>query len=201
LNLKYLYVFIFTIISSLNPIIAADREYYQTVHVGESFSVTPWNISGLGGTCVSTSCSSNDYSALSVTKVYESSTHYWDGFTWKDGFSATYDVKALKTGSYQIYAVANGITHKGTNVTYVSASILIHVTVTNAPVVTAITIPNSLELSLGETYTFSPVVTQQGASTTLTWSIPPSSTPCVTSIAVAMKKPSRGNCGSSVSLS
>ena len=176
-NLRF--VLLLTLLLTSNSMKSADKEYDYTVYVGHSFTVVPWNMSGLSGTCVSTSCYSNNTSALSVTKTYETATRYWDGYTYQDGFSGQYSVKAHMTGSYEIYAVANGVKTTGLNVEHISASILIHVTVKNEPIVTSITIPSTLTLSLGESYTFSPIIVESGANTTLTWA---SSKPGVVSV-------------------
>ena len=90
---------------------------------------------------------------------------------------AVYHITGLITGTYTATAV---LKRKKNNITN-TYTILYHVTVINKPVVTSITIPNTLELSTGNTYTFSPVIAESGASTTLTWTSTKPSVVAITS--------------------
>ncbi|MBQ9362015.1 MAG: Ig domain-containing protein, partial [Bacteroidaceae bacterium] len=51
-----------------------------------------------------------------------------------------------------------------------STNVIYNITVIEWPKVISITIPNSLSLNVGENYTFSPVIAEPGANTTLSWS-------------------------------
>jgi len=158
---------------------------YVTLKVGDSFNVDPWSIANLTGyTAVSTSCVSSDNSALSVTETSRIKTSVaYSATSWSDGFYAKYKVKAIKTGEYVVTASALGYSWIK-NPTSKSETIKYYVTVNALPVVTSITIPGSLQLSIGDTYTFKPVITEAGASTILTWTTSNSSVVSVTSSGV-----------------
>ena len=157
---------------------AADLEYAKTIYVGDYWFIHPWadvcfDIDHAGstgslssGTYLSTSCTTTYSTALMIT---DQSSAQITG--------AVYHITGLITGTYTATAV---LKRKKNNITN-TYTILYHVTVINKPVVTSITIPNTLELSTGNTYTFSPVIAESGASTTLTWTSTKPSVVTVTS--------------------
>ena len=136
--------------------------------VGSTVSITPYSDSGVSsGDC--TACASglglSDGTAFTYTKT--------EG-TVKTGVKYyTFTLKALKEGSY---TVSNSISYRaqvmgssGFVTETASVRVVYNVTVNNPPVVTRITIPSQLSLNVGDTYTFSPIITESGATTTLSW--------------------------------
>lgn len=157
------------------PIKAADLEYAKTIYLGDYWSINPWDdvcddIDGgsylNNGTFLSSSCTTTYSTALMITEY----TSSYEESNW-------FHITGLITGTYTATAVVKRKKNDIIN-TY---TILYHVTVINKPVVTSITIPNTLELSTGNTYTFSPVIAESGASTTLTWTSTKPSVVTVTS--------------------
>lgn len=154
---------------------AADLEYAETIYLGDDYWwVDPWDdvcddIDGgsiSNGTFLSSSCTTTYSTALMITEY----THNYPETNY-------FHITGLITGTYTATAV---VKRKKNNITN-TYTILYHVTVINRPVVTSITIPNTLELSTGNTYTFSPVIAESGASTTLTWTSTKPSVVTVTS--------------------
>ena len=80
-----------------------------------------------------------------------------------------FKLTALKAGTFsvtcrvQYYGSSSGYKSKSNKATYT-------ITVKEVPKVVSISIPSTLTLSIGNTYTFSPTIYEAGASTTLTWS-------------------------------
>ena len=87
------------------------------------------------------------------------------------GTYSSYKLTALKPGIYtvscvvQYFEISSGYNSKRNYATY---TITVK-EVPPAPQVVSITIPTVLSLSLGDVYSFSPIIYETGASTTLTW--------------------------------
>lgn len=144
--------------------------------VGSSFTLSPWSdvISNYSGyTCASTSCKAEDVSAFTVNVSSTTKTRYPSyNNSYEDGFCSTYRVQALKAGTYIIHGGGSCFKREGfmpTNLYVGHPKVTYHVIITEKPIVTSISIPSSLILTVGDSYTFSPVITQSGASTTLIW--------------------------------
>ena len=144
--------------------------------VGSSFTLSPWsdvksNFSGFS--CVSTFCKAEDNSAFTVNVSTTTSTKYPDyNDLTGNGYYSTYRVQALKAGTYIINGGGTCTKREGyrpSNFYIADPRVVYHVIVTEKPIVTFISIPNSLSLTIGDSYTFSPVITETGASTTLSW--------------------------------
>lgn len=167
--------------------VTIEKTIYLTV--GGSTTINPWSVvnsSTSGFSCISTKVMSvSDNSALAVSTSSTTKTRYptlYQTSGYSDGFYSTYKVQALKVGSYTVNAYVYCTKREGYMPTkYIIGDyfVLYHVVVTEAPKVVSITIPNSLSLTIGESYTFTPVISETGASTTLTWS---SSNPSVVSV-------------------
>lgn len=87
-----------------------------------------------------------------------------------DGYYCTYNVEASKVGNYTIRAsVVMHNSRSGNNHAQESDLVTYNINVTERPKVVSISIPNSLTLQIDNTYSFSPVIYETGATTTLTW--------------------------------
>ena len=149
-----------------------------TVTVGNSFNILPWNEAKNANssldiyTCYYTSCEVDNTNAFSVNETKRTITEYKTSTsisaTTQKGFYCEYNVKTLAVGTYQITAKANAI-RTTFEVMTESTTIIYHVIVEPVKVVTSITIPSDLTLKIGESYTYSPVIYETGAKTTLTW--------------------------------
>ena len=153
----------------------------MTVTVGQTFTVNPVSLSGISTSNVlSGSAKFPDTDGLSVSSTSHS-VHIvgankpgWSNSL--DGSYTTYSVKALKTGTYVITGSASrcksyGHSMSGTYTSYYvkeyeSGSFTLTVTVVD---VTSISIPSTISVRIGDSYTFNPTIFQSGATTTLTW--------------------------------
>lgn len=113
----------------------------------------------------------SDANAFSISsKSYSKNGPYYGVYEWYD-----YTLKPLKTGTYTFkqqikWTVNKYLETSACNVTY-------HITVVN---VTSISIPNTLTMDIEESYSFNPIIAQQGAIATLTWTSSNSSVATVT---------------------
>lgn len=140
--------------------------------VGDEFIISPWNDASSifsGYTCSSTSLFASEENTFSINVNKTTKTNYPNYSTgYTEGYYSSYRVQALKTGVYTIMGRANCCKRFGN---YYSASPIItyHVVVSERPQVTSISIPQTLTLNVDDVYTFSPIIYQTGALTTLTW--------------------------------
>lgn len=136
-----------------------------TVTVGKSLTIYPYsvsNVSALDCTGGSRIAILSDESAFTVTTTEK---------TVRMGVTCySYSLKALKTGTYTFKNYVNySAKVSGSGGFYTeTSSVLVTYNITVVDV-TKISIPSSLTLTLGDTYTFSPTITDNRASTTLTW--------------------------------
>ena len=157
--------------------VTIEKTIYLTV--GSSTTINPWSVvnsSYSGYSCISTKVMGiSDNTALSVTTSSTTKTKYptlYQPTGYSDGFYSTYKVKALKAGSYTLNTYVYCTKREGympTNYTIGDFFVLYHVVITEVPKVVSITIPNTLSLSVGDSYKFSPVIYEEGANTTLSW--------------------------------
>ena len=132
---------------------------------------------------MSTSCYSTTPNAFSIEVTSTTTTTYWHDNIQQHGYYSTYRVTALRSGTFEVRGTASGIRKKGMVWEVgIGTSVIYTVTVKEKPVVTSITIPSSLNLLIGSSYTFSPVIAEEGATTQLTWA---SSNPSVVSVTSA----------------
>lgn len=154
-----------------------EKTVYMTV--GSSTTINPWSVvksQYSGFSCISTSSMEvSDKTAISVTKGSTTKTRYptlYQTSGYSEGYYNTYKIEALKTGSYTVNTYVFCGKREGYMPTkYIVGDffVLYHIIVTEAPKVTAISIPDNLTLKQGESYTFSPQIYEEGASTTLSW--------------------------------
>lgn len=157
----------------------------KTMYVGDSFSISPWSelnstpeLSGC--TCMSTSCRCTTPNAFSIEITSTTTTSYWYENLHQHGSYSTYKLTALKSGTFEVIGSASGIRYK--NMVWevgIGTSVIYTITVKEKPVVTSITIPSTLNILVGSSYTFSPVIAEEGATTQLTWT---SSDPSIVSV-------------------
>lgn len=167
--------------------VTIEKTIYLTV--GGSTTINPWSVvnsSTSGFSCIRTKVMNvSDNTALAVSTSSTTKTNYptlYQTMGYSEGFYCTYKVQALKAGSYTVNTYVYCTKREGympTNYIIGDYFVLYHVVVTEAPKVVSITIPNSLSLTVGESYTFTPVISETGASTTLTWS---SSNPSIVTV-------------------
>ena len=162
------------------------RTSTKTVTVGQSFEVNPVSLSGIssGRGVLSGSATFPDTDGLavsptnhSVTIVAAKNTGTIGNHNGITGSYTTYSVTALKTGTYVITGSASSCksyTSKMESVYWTtysiterySGSFTLTVTVVD---VTNVSLPSTLSVNLGDTYTFSPIITDSRATTSLTW--------------------------------
>lgn len=137
---------------TLNPVKDADVNFYGIGKINQYNIKGGATITGIKNVCY---VSDPDAFAITpiVTKINENTSDLIDSNVY---FS--YKVIPNKTGSYIISQYLYQST-QGTTVTY-------NITVVD---LTSISIPGTLSVKLGDTYTFSPTIADSRAETTLTW--------------------------------
>lgn len=159
----------------------------QTIEmkVGGTTILDPWAVVSskyFGFSCAATDIwMISDLSAVSVSERSRTSTIYPNPYQNTGGISgyySTYDAKALKAGTYYVILYVFCTKRQATGGVIGDFFVKYKLVVTENPKVVSISIPSSLSLSVGESYTFKPVILEEGASTTLTWT---SSNPSVVS--------------------
>lgn len=158
---------------------AVEKTIYLTV--GSSVTLSPWNDSNFSGyKCASTACKADDASAFTINVSSTTQTQYQSySSTYQKGYYSSYSVRALKSGVYIVRGTGTCYKYSFGSTTVGTINVVYHIVVSEKPVVTSISIPEALALKIGDGYTFSPVIVEKGASTTLTWS---SSNPNVVSV-------------------
>ncbi len=146
------------------------------VTVGSTFTISPWHDARIefpDYICASTSCIARDGDAyaLTINTATTTNTRYQAyGGDYYDGYFSSYKVEALQVGTYIINGLGSCYNYSNKTVRVGNVNIIYHIIVSAKPVVTSINIPSNVTLTIGDTYTFSPVIVESGASTTLTWS-------------------------------
>lgn len=158
------------------PLNAEGVEKTINTTVGSSFTLSTWSdVSSIfpGYSCASTFCKAADASAFTINVSNTIPTLYpFHNNSYENGFRSSYRVQALKVGIYIINGGASCFKKEGympSTLYSGSPTVTYHVIVTEKPIVTSISIPNNLTFTVGESYTFAPIITQSGASTTLSW--------------------------------
>ncbi len=166
-------LFIFFMLLGI-PLKGATVEKTIKTTVGSTFTVSPWGDTKSkfsSYTCASTSCRAEDASAFTINIASTTTTSYRAySSTWEDGYYCSYKIEALKAGTYIINGGASCYNYNFNSTSVGYPTVIYHVIVSAKPVVTSISIPSNLTLSIGDNYTFSPVIVESGANTTLTWS-------------------------------
>lgn len=114
----------------------------------------------------------SDQSAVSVDEVSRTNTLYPDPFHTigsLSGYCCTYSAKAHKTGTYYVILYVYATKRQATGSVIGDFFVKYKVVITENPKVVSISIPSSLSMSVGDSYTFEPVIRETGAVTTLTW--------------------------------
>ena len=155
-------------------VLGATMEKTVYVTVNSTFSIHPWNdiqSKTSGFTCASTGLVCSDVSAFSIGQYSKTETRY-PGYSWgtyENGFYCNYAVEALKVGTYTITAYVDARKRVGTTYTDGDFTVIYHIVVEPRKTLISITIPNSLELEVNDTYTFSPIIYENGAYAKLSW--------------------------------
>lgn len=157
--------------------IQIEESIYMTV--GSTTTINPWSVvksKYSGFSCASTrTMEISDNTALLVSQGTTTKTRYPtidDNPGYREGSFCTYKIKAFKSGIYTVNTYVSCAKKEGfmpTKYTVGDFFVLYHVIVSEAPKVTSISIPGNLTLKQGESYTFSPKIYKEGASTTLSW--------------------------------
>ena len=138
----------------------SDRTYSKTVMLGKSITLNPYSDLGV---------SSNYFRGCSYT-ISDNSAFTINSESVNVGTSSSpkyyykYTLTALKTGVYTFVAKISYQKALESNYSYAYATYTI-----NVVEVTGVSIPSSLSLTIGDVYAFSPIISQQGATTTLSW--------------------------------
>lgn len=161
------------------PKTKADKTIYATI--GEPFTFSPWSDVDKPDwdrlVCLSTGYTvySADQSeapfAFSINTKSTTTTTYYELGT-KHGFYSVYEAIPLMEGNYIIAGQASmrGYPKDGAPIVQLATFyVTYHIIVTAPKEVKSITIPSSLTLNIGETYTYTPIIYEDGAKTTLTW--------------------------------
>jgi len=114
----------------------------------------------------------SDQSAVSVDEVSRTNTLYPDPFHTigsLSGYRCTYSAKALKAGTYYVILYVYATKRQATGSVIGDFFVKYRVVITENPKVVSISIPSSLSMSVGDSYTFEPVIKETGVVTTLTW--------------------------------
>ena len=137
---------------------ANEKVIALTATVGVPFTIDPAKDLGAKLACRVCDYVVSDESAFNISYTTYKSNKALSGYCYK------YTLTPAKTGVYKFVEVVNGIVgNVGTNHDW---NVIYNISVV---AVTSISIPSSLSINMGETYTFSPIIAQPGASTTLTW--------------------------------
>lgn len=163
------------IISLLVPLLLFCLEAYSgydysasiTKYVGETIVLNP--MSDCNASCCYGTGIFYDTDAFHVEKIAETNSlglQKVNGST--TGTYYTYKLTALQAGIYtvtcsvQYFESISGYKYQYNKATYT-------ITVKEVPIVVSISIPSALTLFLGDVYSFSPIIYETGASTSLTW--------------------------------
>lgn len=176
---RFFKLLLMLLLITLTPFFAYGQIYLQkdiNVYVDETFIIAPWSNASYkfpNYKCFSTNITRySDESAFNT--VLRSNTKVnnvpdYNNMT-RTGYIRTWNVTALKAGSYTIIGLAQCRKRVGTSLYDGICYITYNVTVSEKPIVKSIGIPQSLSLKIGDRYTFSPIIYETGATTTLTWS-------------------------------
>lgn len=161
-----------------------NEEISKTVYVGDSFTINPWGtlktlVRSSFFECSSTSCYATGTSidAFTINESSRTKTTIFQNSGFGEGYYCTYSIKALKTGTYTIKANA----YAQFKLEYATYNCTYKITVKEKPKVVSISIPSTKSLEVGKTYTFSPVISETGATTTLKWTSSKTAVATVTS--------------------
>ena len=168
---RYLYLFVLLLLFCQETYSISGRDYSTnlTMYVGETITLDPKSDCS-ASYCYFTgiSCDSEAFEYESIAQTNSLGVQVLNGS--KTGTYYRYKLTALQAGEYtatcfvQYYENMADYIHLSNTATYT-------IKVKERPQVESISIPPTLSLSLGNVYTFSPVIndTETGASTTLTW--------------------------------
>lgn len=169
------------VMAQANSSSSTEKTVNLTMYVGSTQTIDPATACGLN---TSTSYLSNvatvayvsDNSAFSITSSL-AKTSTLSNTSRTQIYYYKYNITALKIGVFSIKCSFTN--YNWTGATYTNYTVTYVITVTEIPTVKSISIPQSITLNVGESYTIVPVIVDSDAVTTLTWS---SSVPSVATI-------------------
>ena len=174
---RFLFLFVLLLLFCQNAFCGKDYSTSKTMYVGEAVTLYPK--SDCGANYCSSTYINCDSEAFHVEKIAQTNSLVFQNVNGSTtGTYHSFKLTVLKAGMYTVtcrvnYYESNSGYHSKTNTaTYT-------ITVKEVPKVVSISIPSSLSLYIGANYSFSPVIYETGASTTLTWS---SSNPAVVTV-------------------
>ncbi|MBO4800791.1 MAG: Ig-like domain-containing protein [Bacteroidaceae bacterium] len=131
-----------------------DKTVNLTMTKGETIHLIPYEDAGIGVAVMKSQHTISDPDAFYITPERH---EYYSGTRWFYTYTLTANVVGYYVFSEDILWEYSG--GEWTTITY-------NITVVD---VTAITLPPTKSVYLGESYTFAPIITDNGATTTLTW--------------------------------
>lgn len=158
----------------------ATKTSSKTVYVGSTFTINPVSLCEFSTSkAMSGVANFPSGNAFAVANSYHSVQLAGTSTNGLKGGYNTYEVTALTVGTYTITGGSTICTEVGWSVSISGTSyyakktdynsFTLTVTVKPVPKVTQIVIPSTHTMTVGESYTFSPIIVETGASTTLTW--------------------------------
>ena len=154
------------VVINVNGTTYPDKSFNRTIQLGELITANPYSNSGVPasnyiGCGYNTSLiNANDCDVLIMTSTSITG--------WGSLICEYYNYKVIpkKSGTFTFQTfveyVPTGATRSNTKRVYITWNITVLE-------VKSISIPSSLSLNIGDSYTFSPVITDNGATTSLTW--------------------------------
>ena len=167
---KYLLLFLLCV--SWNSLFAqySDKTKEITATIGVPFTITPYADLGIPlnwyKSCSDVDDNWNSYTISDSNAFSITNQNYNIGSSYQPIIYYIYNLTPQKTG---FYIFKQRIGYGNPEYVYVTgfATITYNITVVELK---SITIPTDISLSLGDNYTFSPIFSMTGATTTLTWS-------------------------------
>ena len=150
-----------------------DKTIELTLTIGVPYTIAPYNDLGIpydaATKCFNPDDENSAHGSYSIIDGSGTSgnpvsiitnEHSYKGFGGRTYYYYSYTLTPLKVGYFTFrQKIYNGVEYYYAVMTY-------NITVVN---ITDISIPEKLSLSLGDKYTFSPIIMQNGATTTLSW--------------------------------
>lgn len=176
--MKKLFLFsLLCVMSQLSVFAYSDVTQDVTMRVGESLTIDPYIVSGInesdfGGwryfSVAGYPAQQRYFIIQNGTFVQIKSMSYYKV---NDKENQVFTIEALTTGFSTFKAcvqyMVSSFTSKGWVTNYYGVIITYNITV--VPKLVSVTIPNFLNLALGESYTFSPILAETGTVATLSW--------------------------------
>lgn len=164
--------FLFSLLCVISHLLAySDVTKNVTMYVGETLVIDPYIDSGITPSISKYVRGANVYNLSDPSMFTVTTTSY--RINNKDQTmnytTKVFTLLAIKTGICTFSSSVNYSVKKNGVWTGQTEQIIYNITVIERPKVVSIAIPNTLTLTVGEGYTFSPIINESGAETTLSW--------------------------------